>query len=124
MIADQFTSPREVYRENLANLKSFCIKFVSKHRADFRRIYYMFFNELRGLSELWLYDADETESQPLRYDYIVCNLRKLQKLVIKSKTSLSLLDYKPFGLVKIYGRQRSNITTICYGNSDRLCRNC
>lgn len=56
------------------------------------------------------------ELQPLRYDYIVCNLRNLKKLVIKSKTNLTLLDYQPFDLVKIYERRRTNATTICYGN--------
>ncbi|CAH1126348.1 unnamed protein product [Ceutorhynchus assimilis] len=116
--ANQFTSPREVYRENLAQLKSLCIKFVFKDRADFRRIYYMFFNELRKLDELWIYDADDLEPHSLRYDYIVCNLRNLKKLVIKSKVNLTLLDYKPFGLLKIFERRRSNITTIGYVKHD------
>ncbi|XP_066247474.1 uncharacterized protein [Euwallacea similis] len=118
--ADQFTSPRERYRDNLSNLKSLCIKFVTKYRADFRRIYYMFFNELRKLDELWIYDADDVEVQSLRYDYIVCNLRNLRMLVIKSKTNLTLLDYQPFGLLKIYERHRSNITTICYMKLEML----
>ncbi|XP_066149941.1 uncharacterized protein [Euwallacea fornicatus] len=118
--ADQFTSPRELYRDNLSNLRSLCIKFVTKYRADFRRIYYMFFNELRKLDDLWIYDADDVEVQSLRYDYIVCNLRNLQTLVIKSKTNLTLLDYQPFGLLKIYERRRSNITTICYVLSVKL----
>ncbi|KAL1505494.1 hypothetical protein ABEB36_005051 [Hypothenemus hampei] len=117
--ADQFSSTREAYRENLAHLRSLCIKFVSKYRADFRRIYYMFFNELRKLDELWIYDADDIESQTLlRYDYIVCNLRALKKLVIKSKLNLTLLDYKPFGLLKVFERRRCNVTTICYVKFD------
>ncbi|ERL93922.1 hypothetical protein D910_11208 [Dendroctonus ponderosae] len=117
---DQFTSTREVYRECFSHLKSLCIKFVSKYRADFRRVYYMFFNELRKLDELWIYDADDLETQMLRYDYIVCNLRSLRKLVIKSKTNLTLLDYTPFGLLKIYERRRRNNSTICYeGNVEQ-----
>uniref|UniRef100_A0AAR5P7U4 F-box/LRR-repeat protein 18 LRR domain-containing protein n=1 Tax=Dendroctonus ponderosae TaxID=77166 RepID=A0AAR5P7U4_DENPD len=115
---DQFTSTREVYRECFSHLKSLCIKFVSKYRADFRRVYYMFFNELRKLDELWIYDADDLETQMLRYDYIVCNLRSLRKLVIKSKTNLMLLDYTPFGLLKIYERRRRNNSTICYVKFD------
>ncbi|XP_030749595.1 uncharacterized protein LOC115877513 isoform X2 [Sitophilus oryzae] len=112
--ADQFTSSRETYKENLVNLKSLCIKFISKYKADFRRIYYMFFNELRGLDELWLYDADDYEKSPLRYDYIVCNLRNLKKFIIKSKANVPFLDYKPFGMLKIFERKRSYITIICY----------
>ncbi|XP_050296496.1 uncharacterized protein LOC126736266 [Anthonomus grandis grandis] len=116
--ADQFTSPREVYRENFTQLKSLCIKFVSKYKADFRRIHYMFFNELRKLDELWIYDADETESQSIRYDYIVCNLRCLKRLVIKSKSNLTLLDYKPFGLLKTFEKRRQNVTMIGYVKFD------
>ncbi|KAF7272566.1 hypothetical protein GWI33_014661 [Rhynchophorus ferrugineus] len=110
--ASQFV--QGAYSENLALLRSLCIKFISKYRRDFAIIYYIFFNKLIGLQELWLYDADRYDNRPLRYDYIAFNLLNLKKLVIKSKSNIPFPDYKPFGFVPVFERKRTVASTFYY----------
>ncbi|XP_060523891.1 uncharacterized protein LOC132700528 isoform X2 [Cylas formicarius] len=110
--ARQFTALPSMYSNNLFLLKKLCLKIIIKKR-DFHEIY-SFFNELIGLEELWIYDSDDSISQPIKYDYIVFNLKFLKKLVIKTKLNVPFLDYKPFGLAKVFETRRFKSITMCY----------
>ncbi|XP_048516896.1 uncharacterized protein LOC109535678 isoform X2 [Dendroctonus ponderosae] len=94
-----------IYRNNLYLLRKLCLHVTRKNPKGFMGMH-MLFNELFALNELWIFDSDDSHSQPLKFDTIVSQLKFLKKLVIKSKIYIPLLDYKPFGLAKYFQTRR------------------
>ncbi|XP_023310317.1 uncharacterized protein LOC111691532 [Anoplophora glabripennis] len=92
----------DFYYNCLYSLQKLCLKFSLK-KNNFEELY-IFLSALKKLTDLWIYDNDEDYA--INYERIVVNLPTLNKLVIKSRRALPILDLSCWGLNKLFQSKR------------------